>query len=180
MNVLKSALLGISLTLLSLNTYAQDQTTQSINSAEKSSLASIAAIDKNEILISVIAENKKVDSNVTDFARMMISQHGSNLTQVIDLVNQAKNGLVSSADAEKLARQGKQEMLKIGALQGNEFAKAYADAMVKGHEEALKLIDDKLMKTAKSDEIKTFLTNTRAAVEKHLEHARKLQSQLQS
>lgn len=181
MNRLKSTLLGISLTLtFSLTAYAQDQAQHSIDSAEKSSLATIAAIDKMEILVSVVAENKDVDSNVKDFAKMMINQHGSNLTQIIEMENQLKTGPLRGAEADKLAQQGKQDLVKLGALQGNEFANAYANAMVKGHEAALKLINDKLMKTAKSNEIKTFLTNTRAVVETHLEHAKKLQAELKA
>lgn len=181
MNRLKSTLLGISLTLtFSLTAYAEDQAKHSIDSAEKSSLATIAAIDKMEILVSVVAENKDVDSSVKDFAKMMINQHGSNLTQIIEMENQLKTGPLRGNEAEKLAQQGKQDLVKLGALQGNEFANAYANAMVKGHEAALKLINDKLMKTAKSNEIKTFLTNTRAVVEIHLEHAKKLQAQLKA
>lgn len=44
----------------------------------------------------------------------------------------------------------------------------------------LDLIDKKLMPTAKSDEMKKFITDTRAVVAEHLEHAKKLQADLKS
>lgn len=177
MKLSKSLLLGISLATLSLSTFAADQAKQ-LTSAEKSTLATIAAIDKNEILLGIIAENKKVNSSVDDFAKMMIDQHGGNLTQILEIENQFKSDSLSSGEADMLAKQGKQDLMKLGALQGNDFSQAYADAMVKGHEAALKLINDKLMKTAKSEEVKKFLTDTRSAVENHLEHAKKLQEEL--
>lgn len=174
MNVVKSVFLGVLFTLgTSFTAHAQ-----SLNSAEKSTLATIATIDKNEILISVVAENKKVSSDVIDFAKMMINQHGSNLAQILDMEQQLKTGPLTGGESETLAKQGKEALIKIGGLDGDAFASAYADAMVKGHEGALNLIDTKLMKTAKTDEMKKFLTDTRAAVQMHLEHAKKMQADL--
>ena len=176
MNRSKLVFLSIALTLATSLT----ANAQALNSDEKNTLATIAAIDKAEILVSVVAENKKVDSDVTDYAKMMVSQHGNNLTQILNMDSQSKAGALSSSQADQITQQSKQDLMKLGALQGKDFSIAYANAMVKGHEGALKLINDKLMKTAQSDEMKNFLTSTRSVVEQHLEHAKKLQSQLLS
>jgi len=148
-----------------------------ISSAEIGSLASIAAIDKTEILAGILANHKNTASNVNDFANTMIDQHGNNFTQILEIAN---NHSLSGGASEKLKAQGKKELLKLGSLKGNEFEKAYVDAMVTGHEAALKLIDTQLIKTAKSEEIKKFLTETRATVATHLEHAKKLQEELKA
>jgi putative membrane protein len=175
----KLLLLGISLASgISAVVYAQDLSKSQINSDEKSSLATIAAIDKSEILVSIVAENKNVNADVIDYAKMMITQHGKNLTQILEMAKQLKTGLLSSGKAEQLSQQSKQTLFTLGALEGSEFAHAYADGMVKGHQSALNLIDTKLLKTAKSEEIKKFLTDTRTVVAEHLEHAKKLQEQL--
>lgn len=147
---------------------------------EIDSLADIAVIDKAEILMGVVAQNKSPSSDVADFAKMMIDQHGSNLTQILDMVSGMHLPDLKAPKAEELMKQSAKEMLAIGGMQGAQFEKAYIDAMVKGHEAALKLIDDHLMKSAKSDEIKKFLTDTRAAVVNHLDHAKKVQEKLNS
>lgn len=158
--------------------YAKETTspTTHLTPAEVSTLATVATLDKNEILAGAVASNKKVNSDVKDFAQMMIDQHGSNLTQILEIVDNAYT--LNSREADKLAAEGKKGLMKLGALKGDEFAKAYIDAMVKGHEAALNLLDQQLMKTAKSAELKKFMTNTRAAVATHLEHAKNLQTKM--
>lgn len=151
---------------------------EGMTSAEIGSLATVATIDKNEILIAVVALNKQLNSDVTDFAKMMIDQHGGNLTQILAMINDAQP--LTGGEADKLAADGKQGLMKLGAMKGDVFATAYVNAMVKGHEAALNLIDTRLMKTATSDNVKKFLTDTRAAVATHLEHAKKLQDKMKS
>lgn len=140
-------------------------------------LATIAAIDKSEIIVSVIAINKKVNSDVTDFAKMMVDQHGDNLNQILEMLPSMHANALTSSDAEKIVAQNKKGLIALGALKGDEFAKAYADAMVKGHQGALDLIDHHL-KTAQSEQVKKFLTDTRTVVAEHLEHAKKLQEEV--
>ena len=154
------------------------KSSSSMTSAEIGTLATVATVDKTEILLAVITLNKKLSSDVNDFANMMIDQHGSNLTQILAMVNDAHP--LTGGESDKLAAEGKGAMLKLGAMNGDAFATAYVNAMVKGHTAVLKLIDDQLMKTAKSEEVKKFLTDTRAAVATHLEHAKKLQDKMKS
>ncbi len=150
--------------------------TTTLTSAEIGSLATIAAIDKLEILLGVIASNKKTSSGVADFAKMMIDQHGSNLTQLLEMVNNMHASSLKGGASEDIHTQGMKAMMMLGGLQGDAFDKAYVDAMVKGHQAALDMIDQKLMKTATSDDVKKFLTDTRAAVVQHLDAAKKLQT----
>jgi putative membrane protein len=49
--------------------------------------------------------------------------------------------------------------------------------MVKGHEEALALLDDKLIPAASSENARAHLTETRASVAEHLQRAKALQAQ---
>lgn len=162
--------------LISSPIYAATPTT--LTPAEVSSLATIAAVDKNEILLAVVTLNKKLSSDINDFANMMIDQHGGNLTQILGLINNAHS--LNSATADKLTADGNKALLKLGAMNGDAYATTYVDAMVKGHEAVLKLIDTELLKTAKTEDVKKFLTDTRAAVATHLEHAKNLQDKLKS
>lgn len=152
--------------------------TSTLTSAEIGSLATIAAVDKNEALIAIVALNKKLSSDVNDFANMMIDQHGSNLTQILAMINDTHP--LTGGDSDKLTAEGKKALMKLGAMNGDAFATAYVNAMVKGHEAVLHMIDTQLMKTATTEEVKKFLTDTRAAVATHLEHAKKLQDKMKS
>lgn len=46
--------------------------------------------------------------------------------------------------------------------------------MIKGHNEALAMIDSKLLTAAKHDALKKHLTDTRTHIAMHLEQAKKL------
>jgi len=172
--------LGCALVISSVFWSSHSLAAPAASAGEVAILSDIAAINKNEILLGDIAANKKSSADVLDFAKMMLEQHGNNLTQVLELANTLQVKALNSGDASKMAAKGNEAMLKLGGLQGEQFDKAYIDAMVKGHEEALKLIDDQLMKQAKTESVKTFLSNTRAAVVQHLEKAKQIQGQAKS
>ncbi|MBI2786320.1 MAG: DUF4142 domain-containing protein, partial [Legionella longbeachae] len=87
---------------------------------------------------------------------------------------------LSGNQSKKLTTEGNAEMMKLGSLQGEQFDKAYIEGMVKGHQAALALIDNELMKKAKTESIKNFLTNTRDAVVHHLDKAKKLEESLKA
>lgn len=179
MKFTKFLAMSCALALCTLSHVSAATNNSTINAKEIGSLATVAAIDKNEILVSIIAKNKNVDSSVEELAQMMIDQHGDNLTHIFEMVaNDIPSHTLMGGISEKLTSDGKKEMITLSSLQGKEFEKAYVNAMVKGHEAALKLIDDHLLKTAKTESVVKFLTDTKTAVETHLEHAKKLQDQM--
>jgi putative membrane protein len=142
-------------------------------------LSTIAAIDQNEILLAVQATNKSPSSDVMGFAKMMIDDHGKNLGEALALADKI-HAVPVNPNPDNLHNKGTTELVTLAALDGDKFSSAYVDAMVAGHEAALKLIDTKLMNAAKNDELKTFLTDTRAAVAHHLDEAKKLQESMKS
>ena len=85
-----------------------------------------------------------------------------------------------NANPQDLHSKGSAELVKLAAKSGDEYNKAYVDAMVAGHEQALKLIDNNLLKNAKNSDLKSFMTDTRAAVSHHLDEAKKLQEKMKA
>ena len=156
--------------------------TATFTRAETGTLAAVANIDIGEILVSKVALNKTQNKGVITLAKMMVTQHSSNLTQILSMGDDQKklSRALNKGVAEDLAEANNHDLTTLGALEGSKFDYAYVDAMVSGHEAALKLIDDKLMKSAESDQMKKFLTDTRATVVKHLDAAKALQKEMQS
>ena len=176
MKLSKSVLLGLSFgTIFSVTSvYAENM---KMTATEINTLATVAMINKSEIIISEVATNKTHDAGVTDLAHMMITDHSASLTKIVsfDQNPRALSLALSHGTAEKLLLQSNNDLTKLGALQDDQFNHAYVDAMVAGHTAALHLIDTQLMKTAHSDEMKKFMIDTRAMVADHLEHAKALQ-----
>jgi putative membrane protein len=170
--------LGVSLSVLLISVGAHAAKPNHGSSADAAVLQTIVALDKNEILAGVVASHLQSKSSVLDFANMMIKDHGKNLTDALQLANKMKALPLNAAKTSDLSKKGADELVKLAGLPEDQFNKAYVDAMVQGHEDALKLIDSKLMKETKDQDLVKFLTDTRSAVNTHLEDAKKLQKDL--
>jgi len=152
--------------------------TDTITPTEENTLATVAAIDQNEILLASVALHKNVPVNIKQFAQMMISQHGANLTEIMMLAHQFNLATLSSPMAAQFTADGQAALLSLGALTGAEFNQTYVNAMATGHQSALNLIDTQLLKTATDPVLHQFMEATRTAVAMHLAHAKALQANL--
>lgn len=142
-----------------------------LSEAERGGLGVLNAINEHEIAAGQQALSKNVPDKVAKFAQMMVDEHGKNRDQT--------NRFGPNADDAKASAQrtkGKTELDTLSKQSGDAYAKAYVDAMVKGHTEALATLDNDLIPAATDPAVKTHLTDTRAAVAKHLEDAKKLQA----
>lgn len=143
----------------------------SLSEAERGALGVLNAINEHEVAAGQQALSKNVPDNIAKFAQMMVDEHSKNRDQT--------NRFGPNADDPKAAAQrdkNKAELDTLGKQSGDAYAKAYVDAMVKGHTEALAALDNDLIPAATDPAVKTHLTDTRTAVAKHLESAKQLQA----
>ena len=137
---------------------------------ERSALGVLNAINSHEIAAGRQALDKGVSGDVAAFAQMMIDQHGENREKTA-----AFDPDESSAQAQAQKARGEQELATLAQKSGDDYARAYVDAMVKGHTEALAALDDSLIPAATRPEVKAHLASTREHVAQHLERAKALQ-----
>lgn len=137
--------------------------------ADSLALGLLAAVNENEIAAAQQAQRKGVTGPYLEFARMMQAQHGENLRKTKQL-----GPLGAGAEVEALKRKGRAELAELGKHEGRDYEGAYAKAMVKGHQEALELIDRRLSELARSAALKRHLAQTRQHVADHLAMAKGL------
>ena len=138
-------------------------------------LGAVAAIDKNEINAAKAAQKMKIGPEAMAYAKMLEEQHKMNEDKTKDLSKTLGIKQAKSPTSEQLTKNGKSELKMLKEKKGSDFEKAYIDAMVNGHTEALQLIDSQLMASAKDPAVKTFLTDVRGHVASHLEQGKRLQ-----
>jgi putative membrane protein len=138
-------------------------------------LAQLVALDENEVRAAREAEDKKVDTPILNFAKMLHEDHMKDIQATQNLARHLGLDLKSSASADQMHDKGSQMMSKLEDLKGDAFARAYVTEMVNGHREALQMLDDAL-KTVQRDEVRQHLTAVRATVAMHLRSAEALQS----
>ncbi len=139
-------------------------------------LATVLTIDKGQILAASQAQMKKISAPVLEYAKMLHTEHGLHMEKTMMLGKEMDVTPVITDSVDKLQQQGAGGLAKLVPLDGKEFEQAYVAAMVKGHTEALAMIDDKLLTATDNDKLKDHLTKTRAALAAHLEKVKALQS----
>jgi len=138
-------------------------------------LAFVIAVDDNEVLAAAEAQKKKLSPEVLSYAKMLHMEHGKNQEQVMALGLKLDITPSDTPEVDKLRAKGAGELAALVPLDGKEFEQAYLAAMVKGHTEALAMIDGQLMKAAKAEKLQEQLKVTRGHVAAHLEQAKQLQ-----
>ena len=134
-------------------------------------LGLLAAVNEHEIQAAQQAVSKQVSAPVLDYARMMEKEHGDNLAKTKTL-----GTLATTPEVQGMQEKGKNDLAELGKKSGKEYETAYVDAMVKGHTEALALIDGRLLSLASPGPVRDHLATTRDHVAMHLEAAQKLQA----
>lgn len=149
-----------------------DASTATAAPSERAALGVLNAINDHEIAAGKQALAKGVQGEIATYAQMMIDQHGENRTRTSALGADA-----AGADARAQQQKGEAELAKLDALSGDAYAKAYVDAMVKGHTEALAALDGALIPAATTQAVRDHLASTRGHVAEHLERAKALAGQ---
>lgn len=142
--------------------------------AESASLGVLNAINDHEISAGKQAQAKGVSGDVAEYAKMMIEEHSKNRAETSAL---GPDEQASDAQAQRQA--GEKELASLEAKAGADYASAYVAAMVKGHQDALKVLDDRLIPSATRPEVRAHLSTTREHVAHHLERAKELQNTAQ-
>src|SRR5690606_32887986 len=76
-----------------------------------------------------LALRRNVEGPVREYAERMVAAHGRNNEQI-----QAWSLDTAAPDAQVQAEKGRAELSRLEVLEGAEFARAYVEAMVTGHE----------------------------------------------
>lgn len=136
---------------------------RSVNNAEISA-GELAKKSKNKIVVK-FADHMTIAHKDSNIAVKKISQK-------LDLPAQ------NSSTSEKLQLDTGNQFVELKKLSGADFDRTYVDDQVKDHALVLKNLDDTLIPSAKSTEVKALLKDTRTAVVAHLDHAKKVQSEI--
>ncbi|HYC55384.1 MAG TPA: DUF4142 domain-containing protein [Candidatus Binatia bacterium] len=121
-----------------------------------------------EVESAKLALQKASDKDVKEFAQHMIDDH-TQANKELEQIAKTKNAaLPKEPDAKHKA-----VMQELEGKSGKDFDKAYMKAQVKDHQEMISLFQQQAS-SGKDPELKSFATKTLPALEKHLDHAKKV------
>ena len=122
----------------------------------------------SEVALGKLAANKGSDPKIKEFGQRMVDDH-SKANDELKAIAQ-KDGESLPGEASKKQQDAAQ---KLGQKSGKEFDEAYAEMMVKDHEEDVAEFK-KEAESGKDPEMKQFASKTLPTLEAHLKMAREL------
>lgn len=134
-------------------------------------LSRLAVGNRFEIDSSKVALTKSKSENVKTFASLMVSDHGQAATKMKQAVTDAK--VEAPADALDARHQALLDSLK--KKDGPAFDQAYVDAQLKGHEEAVAMVET-YANTGDNPKIKQLASELLPTLRMHLDNVKKLQA----
>jgi putative membrane protein len=158
-----------------------------VNAADKTSTspptdAEIAMIvvvaDTVDVDYGKLAAEKTTNQAVKEFAETMVRDHTAVNDKAIALAKKLGVTPEASGTSKSLKVNGQKELVKLKALKGPEFDKAYVDNEVSYHEAVIGLLDKTLIPSTKNAELKSLLESGRPIFAAHLGHAKQLQASL--
>jgi putative membrane protein len=109
---------------------------------------------------------------IKDYATMIVKDHTANDAKLVAL---AKKHGTTKIPAPPMDKAEMDDMAKLKTMKGTDFDRAYVDAMVDGHQKNIAKVTAAIGTVANAD-LKSYLTDTKPALEHHLDTAKSLQS----
>jgi predicted outer membrane protein len=139
--------------------------------AARQALGLLRTIDEQEIEAAEDAlERTDLATDVAEYAEMLLSHHSENLAAAQALRLEPFTSPEVSDFAERRAE-------RLQALDGieddEEFASAYVQAMVEGHEQSLAMLD-RLLPDAVDEDARDYIAGSRRSMAQHLQRGREL------
>jgi putative membrane protein len=133
---------------------------------DKTFLADAIQINLAEISVGDLAQKNGGSDDVKSFGKMLVDDHTASNSKATSIAQ--ANGITPPAEP-KAADKKKYEELKN--LSGKEFDRAFANAMVEGHKEAIAKFETV---SKGNDDIAKFAQETLPTLRKHLKTAQSL------
>jgi len=144
-----------------------------MKSVTPESFASQAAtIGKAEIELGQIALKNTNDAGVRKYAERMVKDHSAADKKLQAIAAKENLQLPQALDPEHAALK-----TKLQSLKGEDFDRAYMNAMSKGHDKAVALFESASQQPQMPDELKQFAANTLPTLEQHQQMAHSMHSQ---
>jgi len=131
-----------------------------------------------EIEMAQLAAKSATNTDVKNFAAMLLTQHRDMETKGKALATKAKITPADNDASTALKTGVASTVSNLKTQKGKDFDKAYMEAQVKAHRDVLNLFDNKLLPNAQNGELKTLLTDARSHVASHLAKAEEIQGKL--
>lgn len=143
-------------------------------------VAIVSTVNQGEVDMAQLAAKNASSVDVKNFAAMLMTQHRDMETKGKTLATKAKITPADNDVSTTMKSDMNSTVTSLKTRKGKDFDKAYIDAQVRAHRDALAVFDSKLLPNAQNGELKTQLTEERSRIAAHLTKAEEIQQKLES
>ncbi|MGH9311258.1 MAG: DUF4142 domain-containing protein [Vicinamibacterales bacterium] len=150
--------------------------TQGVTDAQIASI--VVTANQVDIDAGKLAASMGTDPQVKSFGQQMVTDHTGVNKQATELVTKLKVKPEDNPTSQSLETGGEKNVAQLKTLKGAAFDKAYIAHEITYHQQVLDALDKTLIPGAKNADLKALLVKVRPAFVAHLEHAKKVQSEI--
>lgn len=136
----------------------------------------LEAVNLGEVQQAHLAREKATEPDVRSYADMMMTGHEQVARQQAQVLDQQGITPQESDLSRQLRMQSQQQEQQLSQLTGPDFDRAYMQAQVRAHQDALNLLDQKLIPNASDPAYRAYLEQVRGHIQQHLSQAQQIQS----
>jgi putative membrane protein len=136
----------------------------------------LANVDSGEIEQAQVALSKSTSPAVRQFAQHMVDQHTQSQQDAQQLSAETKIIPSPSDPATEVHTKGSNVLDKLNSADATSFDKTYIQAQVQEHQDVLKMLNEKLIPSASSSELRNALEKTKSMVQQHIDMAKQIQA----
>jgi putative membrane protein len=140
----------------------------------------VIAANQIDIDYAKLALSKTKNKQVRGFAQQMVTDHSAVQKSVFDLGAKLKVTPAESDTSKSLKSQSQETTARLKSLHGAAFDKAYIDNEVGFHKAVIDAVTSVLIPNAQNGELKSALEGAVPLFQGHLEHAKKIQADLET
>ena len=148
---------------------------QDLNSSDLKFVQMAADIDAREVQFSQRAKEKSQNEQVREFATLMIQDHGQMNRELLKLAERFHDS--GGPPYKRQEPSVKKAVAELAELQGAEFDRRYMQAMLKDHQESVRLFEREAA-NGKDPELKALAAKTLPHLKAHLEKAQQIAAAL--
>jgi putative membrane protein len=144
--------------------------TNALTTAERDFIRKASQSHLQEIDMGQLAQDKASNSEVKDYAKMIVNDHKKALKDLNSIMDKYY------VDHANLEAKDQAHLNRLNKLTTVLFDSSFLDMMVTSHKKALENYQS-AMNSAQNPDLKNHITDTTPTIEKHLNRAEQLQSQ---
>jgi putative membrane protein len=134
--------------------------------------ALVVGIHESEIKAGELAESNAASPPAKKLAELMVGAHRTLLANDRTVLARNRISPTPSALSEQMKGDADGQLSTLQSMHGKDFDQAYVDDMVRGHKQALRLLD-RIIGEVKSPDLKADLQAGRTHIEEHLREAQR-------